>query len=111
MQEGRYEKDYPPDLAHGVDGNVCERRGVGTGVKGAPCAKQPSAAWRKVSERKVALPPGVMLAVRLIDRVSSDRNQAGDRFEGTLDTPVVVDGRLVVDKATPMAGRVVRVRK
>lgn len=72
---------------------------------------QPPAAWEKVSERKVSLPAGTMLAVRLIDRVSSDKSQAGDRFEGTLDRPVVVGGKVVADKGSSVVGRVVRVRK
>ena len=72
---------------------------------------QPTEAWKKVKEKKVALPAGTMLAVRLIDRVSSDKSQAGDRFEGTLDTPVVVDGIVAVDKGSSVVGRVVRARK
>ena len=46
---------------------------------------QPPSAWKKVSEKKVSLPAGTMLAVQLIDGVSTDKGQAGDRFEGTLD--------------------------
>lgn len=69
------------------------------------------AAWERVNERKIPLPAGTMLAVRLIDRVSSDKSQAGDRFEGTLDTPVVMGGKIVADKGTSVVGRVVRARK
>ncbi len=76
-----------------------------------PHEQQPPAAWKKVNEKKVALPAGTMLAVRLIDRVSSDKSQAGDRFEGTVDTPVIVDGVVVVEKGSSVIGRVVRARK
>ena len=76
-----------------------------------PHEQQPPAAWKKVKEKKVALPAGTMLAVRLIDRVSSDKSQAGDRFEGTVDTPVIVDGVVVVEKGSSVIGRVVRARK
>lgn len=35
------------------------------------------AGWERVSERKVSLLAGTMLAVRLIDRLSSDKRTAG----------------------------------
>jgi hypothetical protein len=72
---------------------------------------QPSAVWERVQERRVSLPAGTMLAVRLTDPVSSEKSQAGDRFEGTLDTPVMVGGKVAADKASSVVGRVVRVRK
>jgi hypothetical protein len=72
---------------------------------------QPPAAWERVKERKVPLPAGTMLAVRLNDHVSSDKSEAGDRFEGTLDTHIVVGGKVVADKGSSVVGRVVRVRK
>lgn len=72
---------------------------------------QPSAAWRKVNTRKVSVPAGTMLAVRLSDRVSSDKSQAGDRFEGVLDAPVVVAGATVADAGSLVVGRVVRARR
>jgi hypothetical protein len=72
---------------------------------------QPPAAWERVNERKVSLPAGTMLAVRINDHVSSDKSQTGDRFEGTLDTPVVVVGKVVADKGSSVVGRLVRVRK
>jgi len=69
------------------------------------------AVWERVNERKVSLPAGTMLAVRLTDHVSSDKSQAGDRFEGTLDTPVVASRKVVADKGSSVVGRVVRIRK
>lgn len=72
---------------------------------------EPAAAWERVNERKVLVPAGTMLAVRITDHVSSDKSQAGDRFEGTLDTPIVVGGKVVADKGVSVVGRVVRVRK
>jgi hypothetical protein len=73
--------------------------------------QQPPAAWKKVNKKKVALPAGTTLAVRLIDGVSSDKSQAGDRFEGMIDTPVLVDGAVAVEKGNSVVGRVVRARK
>jgi len=68
-------------------------------------------AWKMANERKVDIPAGTMLAVRLIDRLSSDKSQAGDLFEGTLDTPIVVGGMVVAEKGASVVGRVVRARK
>lgn len=67
--------------------------------------------WKRANERKVAIPAGTMLTVRLIDRLSSDKSQAGDRFEVTLDTPIVVGGTVVAEKGASVVGRVVRARK
>ena len=39
--------------------------------------QQPPGAWKTITRKKVALPAGTMLAVRLIDRVSSDKNPDG----------------------------------
>jgi hypothetical protein len=72
---------------------------------------EPTTGWRKVDETKVSLPAGTMLAVRLIDPVSSDKSQAGDRFHGSLDAPVVVGGTVVADQGSTVVGRVVRARK
>jgi hypothetical protein len=52
-----------------------------------------------------------MLAVRLIDPVSSNKSQAGDRFHGSLDAPVVVGGTVVANQGSAVVGRVVRARK
>ena len=43
---------------------------------------QPSASsWAKVNEKRVTVPAGAMLNVRMIDRASSEKNQTGDRFK------------------------------
>ena len=67
--------------------------------------------WRKVDDRRVTVPAGAMLAVRLIGRISSDKNQAGDRFEGSLDAPLIVEGTTVAEKDCAVSGRVIRARK
>ena len=99
-------------ILRGLGEHGRERRKLGTAVTdGDEQRTQPSAVWERVNERKVSLPAGTMLAVRLTDHVSSDKSQACDRFEGTLDTPVVVGGKVVADKGSSIVGRVVRVRK
>jgi hypothetical protein len=74
-------------------------------------SRQSIGTWDRIAERKITSPIGTMLAVRLIDQVSSDKSQAGDRFEGTLDTSVIIDGAAVAELGASVVGRVVRVRK
>jgi hypothetical protein len=45
--------------------------------------------------------------VRLVEGLSSDRNQPGDTFSATLDTPLVVDGFVIAERGARVEGRVV----
>jgi len=55
----------------------------------------------------VTLPEGTTLSVRLIDELDSDRNKEGDTFRGTLDSPVMNGGRVVVPRDADVEGTVV----
>ncbi len=57
--------------------------------------------------RKVTLPEGTVFSVRLIDPIDSATNQAGDTFRATLDSPITVDGDVVVPASADVQGRVV----
>lgn len=48
-----------------------------------------------------------MLPVRLVEALSSDRNQVGDTFTATLDQPLVVDGFVIAERGARLEGRVV----
>jgi hypothetical protein len=89
-----------------VNTALCEQQ-----LRGREDQAEPAAGWRKADEKKVSLPAGTMLAVRLIDPVSSDKSQAGDRFHGSLDAPIVVGGTIAADQGSGVVGRVVRARK
>src|SRR5688572_29605804 len=62
-----------------------------------------------VAPRTITIPAGTRLAVSLIDSVSTDKSQAGDRFVATLDQPIVIDGTTVVAKGSEVRGKVVEV--
>ena len=62
-----------------------------------------------VVPKTVTIPAGTRLAVSLIDSVSTDKSQAGDRFVATLDQPIVIDGATVVAKGSEVRGKVVEV--
>jgi len=55
----------------------------------------------------VSVPAGTELTVVLIDSLSSEKNKAGDQFTASLATPVMLDGKTVIDKGTKVQGRVV----
>jgi len=51
------------------------------------------------------------VTVRVNQTISSDRNQPGDSFAGTLAQPIVVNGIVVAAPGEPVAGRVTDARK
>jgi hypothetical protein len=55
----------------------------------------------------VEIPAGTTLSVRMLDAVDSDKNQVGDRFRATLDSPIVVEDRVVIPANADIEGRVV----
>jgi hypothetical protein len=61
--------------------------------------------------RQVTLNAGLLFPVRLIDGLSSDRNNPGDSFAGTLDQPLKVDGLVIAERGARVEGRVVTADK
>ena len=45
------------------------------------------------AEKAPAIPPGTTIKVRIIDSLSSGTAQAGDTFHGTLNEPIMADGK------------------
>lgn len=56
---------------------------------------------------QVTLKPGMLIPVRLIDGLSTERNNTGDAFTGSLDQPLVVDGIVIAERGARVEGRVV----
>jgi len=56
---------------------------------------------------KVTLNSGMLLPVRLVDGLSSERNAPGDAFLATLDKELVVDGFVIAERGARVEGRVV----
>ena len=59
-----------------------------------------------LAQRDVEIPSGTTIRVRMIDRLSSEENQTGDTFHGTLDEPIVVNGRELYPKGADVIGRI-----
>lgn len=53
----------------------------------------------------VTIPAGTQLSVRTIDSIDSTKNHVGDRFQATLEEPLVVDGNVVVAKGANVYGK------
>ena len=57
--------------------------------------------------KKVTVPSGTAVPVRLVDVVDSATAQTGDTFHATLDSPIAVDGEVVVPAHYDVEGHVV----
>jgi len=60
--------------------------------------------------RKVTIPAGTQLTVRLNDPLDSERNQVGDSFHATLGTPIVIDDETAIPSGADVVGHVVEVK-
>lgn len=54
----------------------------------------------------VTIPEGTPLSIRLVDSIDSDKSNPGDVFRATLDSPLAVDGHVVVPKDADVEGKV-----
>ncbi len=60
--------------------------------------------------KKVTVPAGTQVTVRLNDGLDTERNQVGDSFHGTLGSPIVIDDEVVIPLGADVVGRVVDVK-
>lgn len=60
--------------------------------------------------KPVTIPDGTTLTIRMIDPIDSDRNQIGDRFHATLDTPISVGDQVILPQGADIEGRVAELR-
>ncbi len=63
---------------------------------------------RDAVSSEVEIPSGTELQARLVQAVGSARSTAGEKFEATLHTPVVVGKDVVLPKGTQVTGHVTR---
>jgi len=60
--------------------------------------------------QKVTIPSGTAMAVRLVDPIDSEKNQVGDTFHATLNTPLTINGDVVVPSVSDVQGHLVDVK-
>jgi hypothetical protein len=82
-----------------------EGAGTATANSSNEAAKAPGLISRLTS-KAVTLPEGTVLTVRLGETVSSKRNNPGDKFTGTVERPVEVEGKVVIPKGAAVTGTV-----
>jgi len=71
----------------------------------APPANQPAV------PAKLTLPVGTVISVRTIERLSSEKNQVGDRFSASLEQPLIANGWVLARRGQIVTGRVVVAQK
>src|SRR6185369_4664699 len=59
---------------------------------------------------RVTVPDGTQISIRLIDPLSSETNQVGDRFRATLSHSILVNGEVAVPAGADVEGRVTDVK-
>ena len=60
--------------------------------------------------KKVTIPAGTQLTIRLNDTLDTERNQVGDSFHATLGAPIVINSDTVIPSGADVVGRVVDVK-
>jgi len=59
---------------------------------------------------RVTIPADTTVSVRMVDGLDSEVNQVGDTFRASLDSPLMVEDRVVVPAGTEVQGRVTDVK-
>ncbi len=54
----------------------------------------------------LVIPKGIALHVRLDEAVNTRRNRAGDQFHASLAEPLVLNGKMLLPRGTPITGHV-----
>ncbi len=60
--------------------------------------------------KKYIIDQGTMLNVRLVDAIDSEKNQTGDTFHATLNTPITSDGEEAVPAGADVVGHLASVK-
>jgi len=60
--------------------------------------------------QKVTIPAGTTLAIRLVDALDSEKNQPGETFHATLNSPLSVEGDVAIPAGYDVEGHVVDVK-
>jgi len=62
---------------------------------------------KAVAKQPIVIPEGTVITVRLGETLSSKESQAGQGFSATVEEPVAVDGKTVIEKGAAARGSVV----
>src|SRR6185295_1647078 len=76
----------------------------------APVASVPTPPPPPPPPRKVTVPAGTTVAVRLVDTIDSETSQQGQTFHATLDSPLAVEGEVAIPAGYDVEGHLVEVK-
>jgi hypothetical protein len=65
----------------------------------------------KLNPTKTVIAAGTVLKIALIDPISTDKSTPGDHFSASLAEAVIIDGKTLLEKGTPLRGRVFDLRE
>jgi hypothetical protein len=63
------------------------------------------------ADKVINIPPGTVLQVRIVERLSSETASVGDQFHGNLSAPVAANGKTLFHKGAEVTGEVVNVER
>lgn len=72
----------------------------------APAPRAPENVAPPPAPSQVTLNAGMLIPVRLIDGLSSERNNPGDAFTGSLDQPLIANGLVIAERGARVEGQV-----
>ena len=103
----------PPVVAPAVDPQPAPRQEppvpVSPPARTEPEVVTPPPAPPAPEPNRATLNAGMLIPVRLLDGLSSERNVSGDAFTATLDHELVADGFVIAERGARVDGRVVDV--
>jgi outer membrane lipoprotein SlyB len=70
-----------------------------------------AAAPAQAAKPAVTIPQGTPLRVRTVDPIDVDASQAGMKFRGTLDDPIMIDGNVVVPRGAAVTLEAAKVQQ
>jgi hypothetical protein len=77
-----------------------------TGERPAVVATSPFGSEAAAAPANLVIPKGTALHVRLDEAVNTRRNRAGDQFHASLAEPLVLNGKMLLPRGTPITGHV-----
>jgi hypothetical protein len=102
------DKDYGPGAVKNRDGGSPSPSTQPAVAPEPAVAQAPPAA--PPPPKKVIVPAGTQLTVRLNDALDSERNQVGDSFHATLGAPIMINDETVIPSGADVVGHVVDVK-
>ena len=112
-------QDQAPGPEYQGQGQAADRQDGGAPPNPGPANQAPPyqgppnnyPAAEPAAPPSLTIKAGTYVTVRVNQFLSSDRNQAGDAFSGTLVRPIVVDGFVVAQTGQTVGGRVAEAQK